>query len=145
MKRVIERGTSVKARGVAAVYQDLHLAWRAGLISDFYYGQAGPDDLRTVWRVDALELEDSKDARKRVLAVVAENRAVNAITSIEHGPQWCGYRAVIVTYSDGRQAIERWNGHEVEVSPDIDLAPTPREEWVKLDSGWYKALAIVGA
>lgn len=101
-----------KVRGgksALAIFEDCHKCWRAGLVSDFYHGTRSDDDPTIVWQLDGLEI-DAVD----LTAELARRRDAAGIESIEWGPYWVGFRAVVVTFADGRVVTERYNGREVE-------------------------------
>lgn len=85
-------------------YDAAHLAWRAGLISDFYYGRRSPVDATIVWRLNGHELELPEMA-----AALERRRADMGIMSIAWGEWWVGYRSVTVTYRDGSSVTERYD------------------------------------
>lgn len=111
-RRIVRRGTSVKAKKVAEVYELAHLAWRVGAIESFYYGQASPSDPRVVWMVDGHEWE--ADTAGRAAAKIAIEAALDGrqIADITFGDAWCGYRSVVVTFADGGRVREHYNGWE---------------------------------
>jgi hypothetical protein len=98
---------------VRAVYESAHLAWRAGAIADFYYGERCPGDATIVWRINGLEL--AKTAGAEVAALVADAMTARGIVSAAFGETWCGYREVRVTYSNGVTYVERCDGNRVVV------------------------------
>lgn len=112
-RRIIRRGTSVKARKVKEVYDLAHLAWRAGALSDFYYGQHSPENPAIVWRIDGHELDGKALAEAKALVNAALRR--HRIQELKFGPSWCGYVGVEVTYDTGETIREQYNGHAVEI------------------------------
>lgn len=114
-RRVIRRGTSVKAKKIREVYELAHLAWRVGAIESWYYGQRSPADPTVVWQVDDQEWtadEAGRRAAKISLEAALDGRQV---AEIEFGESWCGYRSVLVTYKDGGKVREYYDGREVMV------------------------------
>lgn len=92
---------------VKATYEACHLAWRAGLIRDFYYGKRSPSDYTLVWRVDDVEYAAADlDA---VNGELGRRRRAHQVADIAWGGWWCGFREVIVTYASGAMAVERWD------------------------------------
>jgi hypothetical protein len=84
---------------VVATYDELHRAWRAGVIADFYYGTRSDTDPSLVWHVGALELEGA-DLAGVALELEAAYKAAG-VTGISWGETWCGYRALVVTFATG--------------------------------------------
>jgi hypothetical protein len=93
-----------------ATYDACHLAWRAGLIDDWYHGARSPQDSTIVW-----ELNGTERARADIDAELERVKRNAGVASIVFGDEWMGYRAVVVSYVDGSRVCEQWNGHEVEV------------------------------
>lgn len=90
------------------VYDRCHVAWRAGLISGWYYGKRSERDATIVWELEGVET--SRDA----LHAELESRYETAgIASIVWGPSWVGFRSLVVTYADGSQLVQRWDGARV--------------------------------
>lgn len=109
------RPTPLRAGSKARnIYDRAHVAWRAGAISDFYYGKRSPSDPIVVWMVDGIE-RDSKDLAGVAAAIdLAFSRA--GIADATFGESWCGYRSLLVTFADGCRLTERYDaaaGHVV--------------------------------
>jgi hypothetical protein len=109
------RPTSIRAGSKPRkLYDRAHLAWRAGAISDFYYGRRSPSDPIVVWLVDGVEY-DGKDLAGVASAIdVAFSRV--GIADAVFGDAWCGYRSLHVTYTHGSRLTERFDastGHVV--------------------------------
>ena len=78
--------------------------WRAGLISGWYYGRRSPSDPTVIWELNGREVEAESIAPE-----LARIRAGYGVTAVEWGATWIGYRAVVVTYSTGQVATERYD------------------------------------
>ncbi len=87
-----------------ATYDACHLAWRAGLISDWYYGRRSPSDPTVVWELNGRELE-----REAVESELGRLREAMRVVSLAWGDWWCGFRAVVVSYADGSSVEERYD------------------------------------
>ena len=92
---------------VRAVYDQAHLAWRAGAISSWHYGKRSPEDSTVVWRIDGTEY-DAKD-RPGVAAAIEAACSRAGIAHAVFGESWCGYRTVTVAYVDGTRSVERYD------------------------------------
>lgn len=103
-----------KVKGGAAVvacYARLHLAHDVGVIRGFYCGTRSDDDDSIIWQVETLAgetLEYERAEHARVTALLDELERAAGVSSIERGPQWCGYRGVILRLVDGRTIETRW-------------------------------------
>jgi hypothetical protein len=92
---------------VRAVYDQAHLAWRAGAIRSWHYGKRSPEDPTVVWVIDGTEY-DAKDLPGVSVAIEAAlSRA--GIAHAEFGDSWCGYRSLTVTYVDGTGSVEQFD------------------------------------
>jgi hypothetical protein len=98
-------------RKVVAVYERAHMAWRAGVIDDFYLGTRSETDETVVWRLEGVELERAKLEQVENLLARAELRA--GVESLEWGPYWCGFRELVVSFVDGSSVCQAYNGREV--------------------------------
>src|SRR5947207_146272 len=95
-----------------AVYDFAHLGWRAGAISDFYFGKRSPSDPTVIWTIDGTEYpnDDLECVRSAVLSALT--RA--GIAAVSLGESWCGYPSLSVSFTDGSQLVERFEaGHVV--------------------------------
>ncbi len=105
------RGTAVRGVKVRATYDQLHRAWRAGAVRDFAYGMRSPSDPTIVWSVDGREFREKDYAAVSLATAVALD--VAGIADVTIGPSWCGYAGLLVTFSDGTQRVEHYDGHRV--------------------------------
>jgi hypothetical protein len=102
------RPTSLRAGSKARyIYDRAHVAWRAGAISDFYYGKRSPSDPVVVWMVDGIQF-DGKDLTEVAPAIDAAF-ARAGIADAAFGESWCGYRSLLVSYVDGRTFTDRYD------------------------------------
>jgi hypothetical protein len=98
------------------LYDQCHLAWRAGLIESWYFGPrtlaisntAGIHDENRGGEWNGVETDPGE-----LSALLEETKRRERVVSIGWGSTWCGYRAVCVTYADGRQITERFDGVSV--------------------------------
>jgi hypothetical protein len=104
----LRRGSKVRA-----VYDLAHLAWRARSISDFYYGKRSPSDPTLVWTIDGTEYPGDDLEAVRAVVFVALGRS--GITDVSLGGSWCGYPALLVSFTDGSQLVERFEAGRVVV------------------------------
>lgn len=97
-----------KCRGGAknvALYEECYKAWYVGLIEDWHYGTRSDGDPTLVWTINGIEISKVTIPLKLRAAL-----ADAGIASLDWGETWCGYRSLIVTYTDGRRVVERYNG-----------------------------------
>lgn len=93
------------------------LAWRAGAIGDWRFGQRSDTDATLVWFIDGVEY--AKDATDDVQASVRRRLDARGIAEIRYGGQWCGYREVVVTYASGETVTERYDGNRVVIDQGV--------------------------
>lgn len=104
-------GSTIRNKRERETFNLAHLAWRAGAVSDFYFGRRSPEDSTIVWSVGEREYD------------AGELDAVNAhltgacfeagIRSLGFGELWCGYRAMWLETHAGERITERWDGVRV--------------------------------
>lgn len=100
------RATKIsKVTKAGKLYDAIHRAWRAGAVSEFGYGTLEHDDV-IVWMIDGhtWAKEDLKGVQDWLDACMSHARIVSA----EWGPQWCGYRSLIVTHADGKVTTDEY-------------------------------------
>ena len=100
-----------KVKGTASekqVYDRCHLAWRAGIVSDWYFGKRSPSDPTVVWSLNGHEYP--KGEHGQVAAELERLFGQYHVASLAWGERWCGFLAVEVTYTDGSRAVERYDG-----------------------------------
>ncbi len=88
-------------------YDAAHAAWRAGLVSHFYYGKRAPNDATIIWSLDGIEY--AKDEGALVALEIDQRREQAGIESIELGTPTIGYVPITVRYVDGRHWTERYD------------------------------------
>lgn len=86
------------------LYDQCHLAWRAGLISSWYFGRRSPQDPTIVWEINGAELPAENIAR-----TLESARWDAGVHAVAWGSWWCGYHGLIVTFSDGRVVTQSWD------------------------------------
>lgn len=102
-------------------YAELVKAWRAGAVSDFYYGTRSDDDPTLIWIVDGVTFAkgDLAGVRDRIMGLCA--RA--GVVSIEFGAMWCGYQALVVTFTSGVVVTQAYDGvHVTETAERVEIA-----------------------
>lgn len=92
-------------------YAELVKAWRAGAVSDFYYGTRSDTDPTLIWIVDGVTFAktDLVGVRDRISGLCA--RA--GVVSIAFGATWFGYRALVVTFTSGVVVTQAYDGVRV--------------------------------
>lgn len=92
-------------------YGELVKAWRAGAVTDFYYGTRSDDDPTLIWIVDGVTFakSDLAGVRDRISGLCARS----GVTSITFGAMWCGYQALVVTFSSGVVVTQAYDGVRV--------------------------------
>jgi hypothetical protein len=109
------------------VYDRAHVTWRAGAISDWYYGKRSPSDPTVVWLVDGIEYDGRDHAG--VGGAIDRAFARAGIASASFGAAWCGYRSLEVTYGDGSRLTERYDSTTCRVVLDrSDVSDVPTSE-----------------
>ena len=103
--------TRVGTGKARAAYDLAPLAWRAGVLTDFYYGKRSPSDPTVIWSINGFELGGSDHAQ--VILRVTDALRRHGIGGVSFGPSWCGYRSVVVRYLTGAESIERYDGRTV--------------------------------
>lgn len=100
------------------LYDRATLLWRAGAIADYYCGRRSPDDPTPVWRIDGAEWDmtpgaKGSDVRPDIARALDRAQSARGITAVEWAGQWCGYRQVRVTFTNGTRVTERYDGTRV--------------------------------
>lgn len=104
---------------VTDTYAEVYAAWRAGAVTNFYFGTRADDDPTIVWQIDSAEY--AKTDTVGVKAAVASRLADAGIASVTVGPEWVGYPTLTIEHTNGTTTVESYNGTHKTVTSTATL------------------------